>query len=137
MRDFSKFARFQVLSSRYQIWHTDISWYSIWEIWSRKGKMKRNGSEARKVVNHCSLGYSFMRSDKKSSLQIGCVLSAVGFCRNLATGSFGAFHTRDTGGGIFLLITSHLRCSIGQCSAFGSYISHHSDLHIWQNNYFI
>ena len=60
-------------------------------------EMKRNGSEARKVVNHCSLGYSFMRSDKKSSLQIGCVLSAVGFCRNLAAGSFGAFHTRDKG----------------------------------------
>ena len=41
MRDFSKFVRFQVLSSRYQIWHTDISWYSIWEIWSRKGKRWR------------------------------------------------------------------------------------------------
>ena len=66
----------------------------------RKEIKKRSGSEARKAVNHCSLAYPFMRSDKKSSLQIGCVLSA-GFCRNLATGSFGAFHTRDKGGGIF------------------------------------
>lgn len=41
MRDFSMFARFQVLSSRYQIWYTDISWYSIWEIGSRKGKRWR------------------------------------------------------------------------------------------------
>ena len=100
-------------------------------------EMKRSGSEARKVVNHCSSGYSFMRSDQKSNLQVGCLFSAVGFCRNLASGSFGAFPTRDKGGGIFLLVTSHLRYSIGECSAFGSYISHHSDLHIWQNNFYI
>ena len=93
-------------------------------VWEKK-EIKRRGSEARKVVNHCSLGYSFMRSDKKQ-LQIGCLLSAVGFCRNLATGSFGAFHTRDKGGGIFLLVTSHVRYPTDRCSAFGRYISHHS-----------
>ena len=50
-------------------------------VWEKK-EIKRRGSDARKVVNHCSLGCSFMRSDKKQ-LQIGCLLNAVGFCRSL------------------------------------------------------
>lgn len=141
LRDFCKFAKFQVLSSRCQSLTEGYELVLDQGGTAQGSKDEEKWKWGRKRSESWLLGYYFSRSEKKCSLLVGCVCSAWwDFVEALQLGStpWSIPHKRQRSG-IFFLVASHLRYLVDQRSgsAVGNKVSHSPDLHFWQNSYFI